>query len=367
SSTASRGSTPAGPTWGRCSWTRSAPACEPRPARPPTSTRSCSRSPATRGRRWSRAGCRTSSPGCARPWWRCATWPGGPRSRELARHRHRPLRCRCRCQCRPGAAGRGPSRTPAPCSATRASRSSRPGWPARPPKRSRRPPTSAARPPAGPAGRPGGAGRGPRRRARRPRRPDRGDRPDRRSRPGPRRRPRVARGKPAAGRRRPDRGARRRGHLEGEQLMRTAFTDLVGVPHPIVGFNRSPGVVAAVTNAGGFGVLGASAYTPAELDAQLTWIDEQTEGKPYGVDLLVPEKFATGEPGNLVASLRAQIPDEHLAFVRDLLDRYGVPEVAGNPEHDEIAASLNPDDAAPLLDVAFRHPIRLIANDLGPP
>ena len=157
--------------------------------------------------------------------------------------------------------------------------------------------------------------------------------------------------------------------------MRTAFTDLVGVPHPIVGFNRSPGVVAAVTNAGGFGVLGASAYTPAELDAQLTWIDEQTGGQPYGVDLLVPEKFATGvgsretsrAPGNLVASLRAQIPDGHLAFVRDLLDRYGIPDVPGHPEHDEIAASLNPDGAAPLLDVAFRHPIALIANALGPP
>src|SRR5690242_18149652 len=149
--------------------------------------------------------------------------------------------------------------------------------------------------------------------------------------------------------------------------MKTAFTDLVGVPLPIVGFNRSPGVVAAVTNAGGFGVLGASAYTPAELDAQLTWIDEQTEGRPYGVDLLVPEKFAAGDPANLVASLRAQIPDGHLAFVSDLLDRYGIPEVAGNPEHDEIAASLNPDGAAPLLDVAFRHPIRLIANALGPP
>jgi NAD(P)H-dependent flavin oxidoreductase YrpB (nitropropane dioxygenase family) len=157
--------------------------------------------------------------------------------------------------------------------------------------------------------------------------------------------------------------------------MRTAFTDLVGVRHPIVGFNRSPGVVAAVTNAGGFGVLGASAYTPAELDAQLTWIDEQTGGQPYGVDLLVPEKFATGAalretsraPGNLVATLRAQIPAGHLAFVRDLLDRYGIPDVPGNPEHDEIAASLSADGAAPLLDVAFRHPIRLIANALGPP
>ena len=153
--------------------------------------------------------------------------------------------------------------------------------------------------------------------------------------------------------------------------MRTAFTDLVGVPHPIVGFNRSPGVVAAVTNAGGFGVLAASAYTPAELDAQLTWIEDQTGGKPYGVDLLVPEKFAPGDPDNLVASLRAQIPAEHLAFVRDLLDRYGIPEAARSAsiaaEHDEIAASLNPAGAAALLDVAFRHPISLIASALGIP
>jgi NAD(P)H-dependent flavin oxidoreductase YrpB (nitropropane dioxygenase family) len=158
--------------------------------------------------------------------------------------------------------------------------------------------------------------------------------------------------------------------------MKTAFTDLVGVPYPIVGLNRSPGVVAAVSNAGGFGVLAASAYTPGELDAQLTWIEERTGGKPYGVDLLVPEKFATragsGEtsgvgPDNLVASLRAQIPERHLAFVSELLEKYGIPKTTSHPEHDEIAASLNPDGAAPLLDVAFRHPISLIANALGPP
>jgi NAD(P)H-dependent flavin oxidoreductase YrpB (nitropropane dioxygenase family) len=151
--------------------------------------------------------------------------------------------------------------------------------------------------------------------------------------------------------------------------MRTAFTDLVGVSHPIVGFNRSPGVVAAVTNAGGLGVLGASAYTPEELDAQLTWIEEQTGGRPYGVDLLVPEKFASGDPDNLVASLRAQIPAGHLDFVAGLLDRYGVPETPAHRTqvHDEIAASLNPDGATALLDVAFRHPIALIANALGTP
>ena len=149
--------------------------------------------------------------------------------------------------------------------------------------------------------------------------------------------------------------------------MRTAFTELAGVPHPIVGFNRSPGVVAAVTNAGGLGVLAASAYTPEELDAQLTWIEDQVGGKPYGVDLLVPEKFVPGDPDDLIASLRAQIPEQHLAFVRRLLDQYGIPEAAALDDNSGIVAGLNPGGAEALLDVAFSHRISLVASALGTP
>jgi len=157
--------------------------------------------------------------------------------------------------------------------------------------------------------------------------------------------------------------------------VRTPFTELVGVEHPIVGFNRSPAVVAAVTNAGGLGVLAASAFTAPELDAQLTWIEEQVGGRPYGVDLLVPEKFAAGDPGDLIASLRAQIPQGHLDFVAGLLTRYGIPDtLAGEQARagasavaDEITAALSPAGAEPLLDVAFRHRIALIANALGTP
>ncbi|HEU5421157.1 MAG TPA: nitronate monooxygenase [Streptosporangiaceae bacterium] len=149
--------------------------------------------------------------------------------------------------------------------------------------------------------------------------------------------------------------------------MRTAFTDLLGVQHPIAGFNRSPAVVAAVTNAGGLGVLAATGYSPRELDAQLTWIDEQVGGRPYGVDLLVPEKLATAEPGGIRASLRAQIPDRHLAFVRDLLARYDIPAGDGPDWMDEVGAALSPAAATTLLDVAFRHPIALVASALGTP
>jgi NAD(P)H-dependent flavin oxidoreductase YrpB (nitropropane dioxygenase family) len=148
--------------------------------------------------------------------------------------------------------------------------------------------------------------------------------------------------------------------------VRTAFTDLVGVEHPLVGFNRSPGVVAEVSKAGALGVLAATAYRPEELDAQLTWIEEQIGGRPYGVDLLIPAQLADGDATDLVASLRAQIPDEHIRFVEQLMTAYGVPS---RQHHDAYVAAVNtnPSIVSELLDVAFSHRISLIASALGTP
>ncbi|HEX6477156.1 MAG TPA: nitronate monooxygenase, partial [Acidimicrobiales bacterium] len=81
--------------------------------------------------------------------------------------------------------------------------------------------------------------------------------------------------------------------------MRTSATDLVGIDVPIFGFSHCRDVVAAVTNAGGCGVLGAVAHSPEQLDADLGWIEQEVKGKPYGVDLLVPEKFTGAEEGGL--------------------------------------------------------------------
>src|SRR5687768_16133183 len=98
--------------------------------------------------------------------------------------------------------------------------------------------------------------------------------------------------------------------------MRTAAADLVGIDVPIFGFSHCRDVVAAVSNAGGCGVLGAVAHTPEQLDIDLSWIEQEVKGKPYGVDLLVPEKFAGADEGGLdVKALRGLVPDEHQAFV----------------------------------------------------
>ena len=77
---------------------------------------------------------------------------------------------------------------------------------------------------------------------------------------------------------------------------------MLGVEFPICAFSHCRDVVAAVSNAGGFGVLGAVAHSPERLDSELTWIEEQTGGKPYGVDLLLPPKYVGAEQGGIDAA-----------------------------------------------------------------
>jgi NAD(P)H-dependent flavin oxidoreductase YrpB (nitropropane dioxygenase family) len=144
---------------------------------------------------------------------------------------------------------------------------------------------------------------------------------------------------------------------------------MLGVEFPICAFSHCRDVVAAVSNAGGFGVLGAVAHSPKRLDAELTWIEEQTGGKPYGVDLLLPPKYVGAESGGIDAGqVRALLPEEHRAFLDDMLGRYGIAVSPGEsllPPRGGL--NVSPKGYQPLLDVAFDHDIRLIASALGPP
>ena len=73
--------------------------------------------------------------------------------------------------------------------------------------------------------------------------------------------------------------------------MRTELCDVFGIDVPIFAFSHCRDVVAAVTNAGGMGVLGALAFSPEQLEIELKWIDEHVDGKPYGVDIVMPAKY----------------------------------------------------------------------------
>ncbi|HKC28448.1 MAG TPA: nitronate monooxygenase family protein [Jatrophihabitans sp.] len=148
--------------------------------------------------------------------------------------------------------------------------------------------------------------------------------------------------------------------------MRTPICDQLGVAHPIFAFTPSEHVAAAVTRAGGLGVLGCVRFNEADkLDAALTWMDENTDGKPYGVDIVMPAKVPAE---GTVTDLSKYIPDEHRRFVDDTLRKLGVPPLPadGDPARDGVLGWLH-SVARAHVDVAMQHPIKLIANALGSP
>ncbi|WP_031159901.1 NAD(P)H-dependent flavin oxidoreductase [Streptosporangium roseum] len=153
--------------------------------------------------------------------------------------------------------------------------------------------------------------------------------------------------------------------------MRTTICERFGVEFPLFAFSHCRDVVAAVTNAGGMGVLGAIAYSPRQLDAELNWIDERVGGRPYGVDVLVPGGVDASAADRSVRLLDF-IPERHRDFVTYLLGKYGVnlPEPftgAISAYADEVGRRVTAEGATGLVDVALKHPIGLIASALGPP
>jgi NAD(P)H-dependent flavin oxidoreductase YrpB (nitropropane dioxygenase family) len=154
--------------------------------------------------------------------------------------------------------------------------------------------------------------------------------------------------------------------------VRTPICDRLGIEFPIFAFSHCRDVVAAVTNAGGFGVLGALAYEPERLEIELDWIDEHVGGKPYGVDFAMPAKYV-GQGGGEDATperLAAMIPEEHHAFVNAVLDEAGIPPLPSDAERRAPkAAGLNVDAEGPgQIDVTLSHDgVRMVVNALGPP
>lgn len=147
--------------------------------------------------------------------------------------------------------------------------------------------------------------------------------------------------------------------LSGMNVIR----DLVGVDFPLFAFSHCRDVVAAVSRAGGFGVLGGSMFTPESLEAELRWVDDHVDGKPYGVDILVPEnQYDTG--GMTIAQLAEHLPTEHREFLAQLLKDYDV-DLRLDGGASDVAPATSPEVGHELMDVAFKHPIKLIANALG--
>src|SRR3954469_10744401 len=140
--------------------------------------------------------------------------------------------------------------------------------------------------------------------------------------------------------------------------MRTPLCDRLGIEFPIFAFSHCRDVVAAVSKAGGFGVLGAVGFPPEQLEVELKWIDEHIGDKPYGVDIVIPGKYeGMGElaPRKLEEQLLASVPPQHRQYADEILAKHGVPKL---PDGDRPVGQLlgwTAATATPQVEVALQH------------
>ena len=151
--------------------------------------------------------------------------------------------------------------------------------------------------------------------------------------------------------------------------MNSDLCQKLGIEFPLFAFTHCRDVVAAVTNAGGFGVLGAVLHSPETLETELAWIDEQVNGKPYGIDLLIPNNMEDKESAITDAELRARVPPGHIEYINEMMRQHDIdPSDLWDGDYDEgDSSNMREAGATKLLDVAFKHPIKLFVNALGVP
>ena len=146
----------------------------------------------------------------------------------------------------------------------------------------------------------------------------------------------------------------------------------LGIEFPLFAFSHCRDVVAAVTKAGGMGVLGATNLSGEELEIELNWIDSQVNGLPYGVDLIVPNNFVGKGEDLTDEQMLEKIPQSHKDFANSILEKHGIkvdPEELDSDRinHLRFGKNMTPEGASESLRVAFNHPIKMIVNALGMP
>ena len=152
--------------------------------------------------------------------------------------------------------------------------------------------------------------------------------------------------------------------------MNSRLCEKLGIEFPLFAFSHCRNVVVEVSKAGGFGVLGAVGLTPENLEQELNWIDENIDGKPYGIDLLIPNRMDhKNENSQTSDDLKALIPKEYYNFVDNILESHDLEtgDLWSGKYGIDYTHNMREAGANQLLEVAFRHPITLFVNALGVP
>jgi len=153
-------------------------------------------------------------------------------------------------------------------------------------------------------------------------------------------------------------------------MLKTKLCDLLGVEHPIMlagmGAVARSDLVAAVSNAGGLGVLGAVGLPLDMLRQEIRRIKELTD-RPFAVDIVLPPMRLTGEMAQSIPKdLRSLLPAEHVAFVEELKARFGVSDVPAS-EGPALDLNFTPDIFDRQIEVILEEGAPHFATGLGNP
>ena len=152
--------------------------------------------------------------------------------------------------------------------------------------------------------------------------------------------------------------------------MKSSLCNKLGVEFPLFAFSHCRNVITEVSKAGGFGVLGAVGHTPESLEVEMNWIDKNINGRPYGIDLLIPNNMDHKDDGGMrTRDLKALIPPGHLDYIENLLRTHDIDtsDLWSGQYGSDYTNNMRVSGAIELLEVAFEHPISLFVNALGVP
>ena len=152
-------------------------------------------------------------------------------------------------------------------------------------------------------------------------------------------------------------------------VLRTPLCERLGIEYPIClagmggrGNATPPALVAAVSNAGGLGVIGGSGMSPEEISTRIREVRALTD-KPFGVDLLLPARLAESEDTR--AGIREQLQRDypkHVAFVRSLMREFDLPD-----EFTEKKRPVTRKNIQGQVDVVLEERVPVFAAALGDP
>lgn len=159
--------------------------------------------------------------------------------------------------------------------------------------------------------------------------------------------------------------------MAAPRSLHTPLCERLGIDVPILsagmGPISGPDLVAAVSNAGGLGVLGCTSMAPDEVRTVIRRTRELTD-RPFGVDLILPARLDQG--GLSMADVAARIPEEHFAAAARIAAELGVdvdPAAGDAANLGESGRAALGTDAEAQVEVILEEGVPVFVGALGSP